>query len=154
MGGIWCRPTQGVNGLVLRLVKTRRSAHVAVHRRGLDLAKKQKPRGLNVIVRETWEQCRDFFTSYSKGQGPLRKTTVRARVSPRWWADLGWFKPNTVTSFSFSFYCQVWKFIGNSRKTVKLWDQFCQTPRNLQYLIKVVPSFLVQTWIYLAFKDA
>jgi hypothetical protein len=39
----------------LRLVKTRRSAHVAVHRRGLDLAKKQKPRGLNVIVRETWE---------------------------------------------------------------------------------------------------
>jgi hypothetical protein len=35
------------------------------------------------------------------------------------------FSPLLFILFFFSFFCQTWKFIGNSRKMVKLWDRFC-----------------------------
>jgi hypothetical protein len=32
---------------------------------------------------------------------------------------VGWFQPNIVPSFSFSFFYQAWTFIENSRKMIK-----------------------------------
>jgi hypothetical protein len=63
-----------------------------------------------------------------KAEGLYARWPTRAHAGagfPCWWAGLGWFQPSIVPSFSFSFYCQAWKFIGNSRKMVKLCDQFC-----------------------------
>jgi hypothetical protein len=55
------------------------------------------------------------------------KPLARARApvcSPRWWAGSGWFKPITVHAFAFSFSTRLRKFIENSRKMIKIWDQF------------------------------
>jgi hypothetical protein len=51
------------------------------------------------------------------------KSPARARF-PRWWAGSGWFEPITVYSFSFSFSARLRKFIENTRKMIKIWDQF------------------------------
>jgi hypothetical protein len=63
-----------------------------------------------------------LFTSYSNCQGPLRKV-ARAGAGARTFllslAVLGQIWPNTIHSFSFYFYLQIWKFVENNRKIVK-----------------------------------
>jgi hypothetical protein len=44
---------------------------------------------------------------------------------------LGWIQPSTIHSFPFSFSARVRKFIGNYKKMIKSWDQFCWTPKFL-----------------------
>jgi hypothetical protein len=68
-----------------------------------------------------------FLISYLKGRGPLRKLNIasaRASAFPRSWAGLGWFQPITVHHFPFSFSTKLREFLGNSRKMIKIWDQF------------------------------
>jgi hypothetical protein len=60
---------------------------------------------------------------YLKDQGPLRKVNhagVRAGVFLWVWADLGWFQPNTIHHFPFSFSARLGKFIINYRKMIKI----------------------------------
>jgi hypothetical protein len=48
----------------------------------------------------------------------------RARACFAWtWAGSGWFQPITVHHFPF-FSARLKKFVGNSRKMIKIWDQF------------------------------
>jgi hypothetical protein len=52
-------------------------------------------------------------------EGLYAKSPARARfLHSR--AGLGQIWPNTTHSFSFSFYCQTWKFVENTRKMVQL----------------------------------
>jgi hypothetical protein len=68
-----------------------------------------------------------FLISYSKGRGSLRKLNIagtRAGALPRSWSGSGWFQPITLHHFPFSFSAKLKEFIGNSRKMIKIWDQF------------------------------
>jgi hypothetical protein len=47
------------------------------------------------------------------------------------WAGLGRFEPVTIHYFPFSFSARLREFIGNSRKMIKIWDQFYYTPKFL-----------------------
>jgi hypothetical protein len=64
-----------------------------------------------------------FLTGYSNSRGPLRKLDIEG-VFPRSWAGSGRFEPVTIHSFSFSFSTRLRKFIANSTKMIKSWDQF------------------------------
>jgi hypothetical protein len=41
------------------------------------------------------------------------------------WAGSGQIRPNPIHHLSFSFCWQLAKIVGNSRKMVKIWNQFC-----------------------------
>jgi hypothetical protein len=47
------------------------------------------------------------------------------------WADLGYIELVTIPSFSFSFSARLRKFVENSRKMIKIGDQFYWTYKFL-----------------------
>jgi hypothetical protein len=59
-----------------------------------------------------------LFTSYSNGQGPLRKIK-RAGAFRLSIGRSSRIEPLTILVLFFSFCCQLGKFMGNSRKLVK-----------------------------------
>jgi hypothetical protein len=65
------------------------------------------------------EIVRRILISYSNSQGPLCKDDF-AGAFPWMWADLGWFQPNTILIFLFSFSTRLGKFIRNYRKMIKI----------------------------------
>jgi hypothetical protein len=107
---------------------------IAVHRRGSRVVKNRKGKGLFAIVSGTEKQYCRLFKDFSNHQGPLCKSDAagtRGGAFCRYWAGSGWIEPSTVDLFSFSFATRLWKSIENSRKVLKMWDQFCWTPKLL-----------------------
>ena len=49
---------------------------------------------------------------------------AHAGAFPHSWVGSGWFEPVAIDYFPFSFSTRLRKFIGNSRKMIKSWDQF------------------------------
>jgi hypothetical protein len=107
----------GVGGAspTLSLVSRRRSwlvlakrwptASAPLPRFGLE--KKQKLEGLCANIRETVNSGSGFFTGYLNDRGPFRKDDSAVAGASEFCVDLGrlgWFRPNTVDSFSFSFF--------------------------------------------------
>jgi hypothetical protein len=69
--------------------------------------------------------ARDSLLDVQKAEVLYAKSLARARA--RFfcqWAGLGWFEPVTIHYFPFSFSARLRKFIENSRKMIKIWDQF------------------------------
>jgi hypothetical protein len=80
-----------------------------------------------VNVSETMNSSQGFFTDYLNDRGSLCKADIEgagALAFPCPWAGMGRFEPITIHHFFFSFSTRLRKFIGNSRKMIKSWDQF------------------------------
>jgi hypothetical protein len=102
-------------------------ALTGVRHRGPVIAKKQKYRDLTVIVRETVNSGQGFLTSYLNSRGPLRKMNnagVCERVLPGRGPIRDGFSSSLFIILPFSFSTRLRKFIENSRKMIKSWDQF------------------------------
>jgi hypothetical protein len=66
-------------------------------------------------------------SGYSKLQGLIHKVAAGARAWARFcpsWAGSGWFRPETVHCFSFSFSSKLWKSVRNCRKILKMSNPF------------------------------
>jgi hypothetical protein len=66
-----------------------------------------KQKGLGVSVSDSCKQYQQALHNCLNDQGPLRKSTRVIAGAPTFYTDMGrpgWFWPNIVDSFSFSFY--------------------------------------------------
>jgi hypothetical protein len=92
------------------------------------LWRNRKGEGLFAIVCDTEKQYYGLFKGFSNHQGPRWKTGSAGAF-----ACLGatWVRLSPVLLTFFSFSTKLWKYIENSRKIQKIWDQFCWTPKFL-----------------------
>jgi hypothetical protein len=81
-----------------------------------------------VQTSETWRNiAKDSLRVFQIAKVLCAKSPARARARARFpvggltWADL---IPSLFIIFLFSFSARLRKFVGNSRKMIKIWDQF------------------------------
>ena len=88
------------------------------------ILRRNKKGGASVQMLETQKNsAKDSLRVIQIARVLYVKTPTRARFA--WtWADSGWFQPITVHHFPFSFSTKLREFLGNSRKMIKIWDQF------------------------------